>query len=137
MKMTNNRDDDLLEAVFAAARADMANAPDELAPSDDLLNRIMLDADAVLAGPDIETAQPAPQSRAQPKRSALRTILAEVFGGWPTFAGLAAATVTGLWIGVAPPAALGDFTETVLSVWADETIELPLWGEDVLAAWEG
>ncbi len=132
MKMTNNRDDDLLEAAFAAARAEMAIAPDELAPSEDLLNRIMSDADAVLAGPDIETAQPA-----HPKQPSLRNILAELFGGWPTFAGLTAATVTGLWIGVAPPAALGDFTETVLSVWADETIELPLWGEDVLAAWEG
>ncbi len=57
----------------------------------------------------------------------------DVIGGWPTFSGLAAATVAGLWIGVAPPAALSDLSA---GIWG-ATIEVPLFESDVFAGVEG
>lgn len=91
-RQTETPRDDGLEAFFAAARAD---AP---TPSDDLVARILADADAV---------HPAPVALA-PRRSASpawRDVLRGI-GGWPALAGLATATVAGLWIGVQPPSGL-------------------------------
>ncbi|QQA43650.1 hypothetical protein [Pelagovum pacificum] len=50
---------------------------------------------------------------APPSRGAIGTIWAGI-GGWAGFGGLAAATVAGLWIGIASPAGIADFTDSVL-----------------------
>jgi len=120
MTMTNDRDTDMLDAAFAAART---SAP---APSDDLLNRIMMDADAVLNN--------AERMRTPPRiRPSWREMLFDAIGGWPSLGGLAAATVAGLWIGISPPAVLGDYSVLL----SGETIEVPVWGTDILAGLEG
>ncbi|MBT8411624.1 MAG: hypothetical protein KJP02_07495 [Octadecabacter sp.] len=118
--MTNDRDTDMLDTAFAAARSD---AP---APSDDFLNRIMMDADAVLHDAVVTQTRPA-------VRPSWREMLFDAIGGWPSLGGLAAATVAGLWIGVSPPAALVDYTVLL----SGETIEVPVWGTDILAGLEG
>lgn len=82
-----------LDALFGAARA---AGP---APSDDLMARIMADAEAELPA---ATATP----RAVPERRGWLSGLLSGIGGWPAAAGLAAAAVTGLAIGVASPSAL-------------------------------
>ena len=111
-------DDKILEAAFAQART-----PD-IMPSEAALNRIMMDADSVLA-----EATPAP---ARPKQGFGAMIL-EAIGGWTAFGGLATATVAGLWIGVSPPAALTDLSA---GIWGT-TIEVPLLESDMFAGLEG
>ena len=81
--MTDDRDD-ALDALFAEARK---AAP---VPSDDLMARILADAETEAAAREA----PAPRPRFWPS-------LLESLGGWPSLAGLAAAAVTGLWIGSA------------------------------------
>ena len=118
--MTNKKSDDkLLEAMFAQART-----PD-LTPSEGLLDRIMMDADSVLA-----EAAPAVATR---PRQGLGAMLLDIIGGWPSFSGLAAATVAGLWIGIAPPAAISDLSS---GLWGD-TIEVPLMETELFAGLEG
>jgi hypothetical protein len=115
--MTTTDDDKMLDSAFAEMRGDIT-------PSEDLMNRIMFDADMVLA----ETAPPAvavPQS--------LGAALRDLIGGWPQFAGLATATVAGLLIGVAQPASLTDLSA---SLWGG-TIEVPLLESDLFAGLEG
>jgi len=111
-------DDKTLDAAFTLART-----PD-VAPSDALMDRIMLDADSVLAGPAPVIAR---------RKQSLGAMLLDVIGGWPTFGGLAAATVAGFWIGVAPPAALSDLS---VGIWG-ATISVPLFESDVYAELEG
>jgi hypothetical protein len=78
-----------LDAFFDAARAQPPM------PSDAFLARVMADATAE----DAARRQPA----APPKqRRGLRDRL-HAIGGWPALAGLATATVAGLWIGYAVP----------------------------------
>ncbi len=92
------RNEQELEALFAAARRD---AP---TPSADLMARVLADAEAAQA-----QAQAAPAAR--PTRPAARPRwrqVVDLLGGWPAMAGLATAGVAGLWLGVAPPAALLD-----------------------------
>ncbi|MBU2992692.1 hypothetical protein Q4555_04210 [Octadecabacter sp. 1_MG-2023] len=116
--MTTDIDEKMLNEAFAQMRVA------DPVPSEDLMNRIMLDADMVLA--DDATA---PQ-RSKPGFGAM---LLDVIGGWPTFSGLAAATVAGVWIGAVQPAALTDFST---ELWGD-TIEVPLLESDLFAALEG
>lgn len=116
--MTSDRDEQMLDADFAEMRR-----PDPT-PSDDLLNRIMMDADGVLAA-----AAPVP---ARPKQS-LRGFILDLVGGWPSVSGLAAATVAGLWIGVVQPTA---FTDLSAGLWG-ATLEVPLLESDVFAGLEG
>lgn len=87
-----DHDDDFLDDIFAQARS---VAP---APSDDLVAR-------VLAGATVA----APQAFSAPRRS-LGARLLDALGGWPTVGGLVTATCAGIWIGVAPPATLQDYT---------------------------
>jgi len=95
-----------LDALFAAAVRD---AP---TPSGDLLQRIVADADMVSA------ARQAPPLRV---RRGLVDRLMAALGGWPAVAGLATATVVGIWIGYASPDALNGLTGGPL---ADGTYEL-------------
>lgn len=119
MKMTPE-DDKMLDATFAQMR----EGSSDIAPSDGLLDRIMMDADATLAAPV------APRTRAKPSLGAM---LLDVIGGWPSFGGLAAATVAGLWIGVSPPDALSDFSAGYLG----STVEVPLFETDLYAGLDG
>ncbi|MCW1951169.1 MAG: hypothetical protein KIH44_007365 [Octadecabacter sp.] len=111
-------DDKMLEAAFAQART-----PD-IMPSEAALDRIMMDADSVLA-------EAAPVA-SRPKQG-FGALILEAIGGWPSFSGLAAATVAGLWIGVSPPAALTDLSA---GIWG-ATIEVPLLESDMFAGLEG
>jgi hypothetical protein len=87
MTMTNPNDD-LLDDLFAQARQL------EAVPSDALIARVLADA-AQPHGKPASVAQPGLWSR-----------VFDMLGGWPAVSGLAAATVAGLWIGMAPPASV-------------------------------
>lgn len=117
MMMTTDNTDKL-DQTFAQMR--QADVP----VRDSLMDRIMMDADMVLA-----EAAPAPVRR----RRGLGAMLLDVIGGWTSMGGLAAATVAGLWIGVAPPEA---FTDLTSGYWG-ATIEVPLLESDLFAALEG
>ena len=116
--MTMTNDDKMLDAAFDAARV-----PDVPA-AEGLLDRIMMDADAVLA----QGTPAAPRAKAS-----LGAAFLDMIGGWPSLSGLAAATVAGVWIGVSPPDALGDLSA---GLWG-ATIEVPLLESDVFAGLEG
>jgi len=111
-----------LEAVFARMRGE------DPVPSEALMDRIMLDADTVLSA---SSPQVTPKA-VRPKPS-IGARLLDAIGGWPSFGGLAAATVAGVWIGAASPDVLGGVSQ---AMWG-ETIELPLFETDILAGWEG
>ena len=96
MMMTNPHDNEM-DDLFARAR-DL-----DTAPSDDLMARVLADAAAVQAGFVAVSTQPMPTL-------GLWGQLREALGGWPSLGGLAAATVAGVWIGVAPPASVADVT---------------------------
>lgn len=81
----NGAEDAALEGFFAAARAATPPLPDDLAA------RIAADGRALQPAP-------APARRGSPLASLLRQV-----GGWPTLAGLAAASVTGIAIGISTP----------------------------------
>ena len=84
--------DDGLDAFFAAGR----RTSDLPAP---LMQRILADAATEIAGGPAEVVAV--------RRSSWRGILAAI-GGWPAMAGMATATVAGLWLGFAGPSSLGD-----------------------------
>jgi hypothetical protein len=84
-----NEDEAALDALFGAARA---ARPD---PSAALLARIAADAEAV-------AAELARQAAARPARGGFFGWLPAI-GGWPALAGLATATVAGVWIGYVQP----------------------------------
>jgi hypothetical protein len=93
MKMTDPNED-MLDDLFAQAR--QVKAP----VSDDLMARVL--ADAVPERRPVATPP-----------TALASVL-DTIGGWFTLGGLATATLAGLWIGVAPPAAVEDLTAGLL-----------------------
>lgn len=88
-----------LDAFLDAARA---HPP---APSEAFLARVAADAamvDAARARSALATGQAAATVAAPAPRRGLQDILRAI-GGWPALAGLATATVAGLWIGYAAP----------------------------------
>lgn len=92
-----------LEAYFAAER-DAATLP-----STDLLARIMADADAQIAqAQSVEVA-------AVPHRGLFSSLL-DAIGGWPSLAGMATATVVGVWVGFSQPAGFDLVAEQLLGV---------------------
>ena len=120
MTMTTD-DDTLLDQAFAELTADT------IAPSEGLMDRIMLDADQVLTAG--VPAFAAPVSTPQGFGAALL----DAIGGWMSFGGLSAAGVMGLWIGVSPPDVLYDYSA---DIWGD-TIEVPLLESDIFAGLDG
>ena len=89
MPMTDkSKHDDMIEAAFAEAQL---KAPE---PSADLMARVLADAETVQAG--FERRPPRPETL-----GGLRAFF-EAFGGWPAMAGLTAAGVAGVWLGVSP-----------------------------------
>ena len=101
-------EDDILEGLFAEARTEM------MRPSDDLMARVM--ADAI-------DAMPNASAPAAPRHSGGFLAL---IGGWPALAGLATATVAGVWIGFAAPDAVTDYA---LGVSYDVSALAPGYGE--------
>jgi hypothetical protein len=96
----------------------------DVMPSEALMDRIMMDADSVLAAPVAPIARPT---------QGIGAMLLDVIGGWPSFGGLAAATVAGLWIGVAPPDALADLSAGYLG----STVEVPLFEAGIFSGLDG
>ena len=94
-------DKDPLDPFFEAARAQRP------APSDDLLARVMADAEAAAtARVPVEQVD---------SRTGVLVRLKEALGGWPGLAGLTAAAAAGVWIGVAVP----DIGALSLPSWSD------------------
>ncbi|MFV2052088.1 hypothetical protein [Aliiroseovarius sp. YM-037] len=92
-----------LDALFDLARAEKPEA------DAGLLARVQMDADWVLAG----RARPVPA----PRRRFAGIFAA--FGGWPAAAGMAAATLAGVWIGIDPPASVSALGVDFLSDQSD------------------
>ncbi|MEO3415406.1 hypothetical protein AAFO92_12180 [Roseovarius sp. CAU 1744] len=98
-KDTENK---MLESYFQAANE---VAPE---PSGRLMSRVLEDALA---------AQPASEAlRSAPVVGGLWRDFLRAVGGWPAMAGLVSATVAGLWLGIAPPAALPGATIAYLGL---------------------
>ncbi len=95
-------EDAFLETLFEEARS--ARAPREPGVPPELLARVLADAEAVQAG--FDTA--ALPERQPARRPGLLAQLGAALGGWPAFAGLAAASVCGLLVGLSPPQGLSD-----------------------------
>ncbi|MGR3342323.1 MAG: hypothetical protein ACU0DI_03715 [Paracoccaceae bacterium] len=93
-----------LDGLLAAA-ASLATTP-----SSELMQRIIADADAVAEAKEVKP-KPAPQPR---RRGILGGLLAAI-GGWPAMAGLATATVAGVWIGYASPDTLDGIANGLLT----------------------
>lgn len=92
-----------LDACFEALRA----AREE--PSPELLARVLADGYAEQdARAAVAPAAPAP------RRGWLRNLI-DMIGGWPALAGLATATLAGVWIGYNPPAAFDSLTLALLN----------------------
>jgi len=89
-----------LEALFAEA----AGAP--VVPSAALLDRVMADADRISGA----------RGQRAPARPGWLAALIATLGGWPAVAGLATATVAGIWIGYAAPDTLNQLTDGYLAV---------------------
>lgn len=98
--MTTPENDDFLEAFFDDAKESAPVVPDGL------MARMIADAQA-------ETDRRAQIAAASAPKSVWSQIMGAV-GGWPALAGLSAATLTGVWIGLNPPAAVSDTMAQVL-----------------------
>lgn len=99
----------------------------EVVPSEALLARVMADADEVLAERRREPVEaPAP-------RGWLSTMLNTV-GGWPAVAGLATATVAGVWIGYAQPSSFGEVANGALATEAFYDLGDLMPGYDIVLA---
>lgn len=90
-----------LEALFEEERQARRPSGPEVSP--ELLARVMADAETVQAGFDTGKL---PERKAP--RPGLFAQLGAALGGWPAFAGLAAASVSGLLIGISPPESLSE-----------------------------
>ena len=113
--MTTNKRDERLEEFFAEARALRP------VPSDDLMARLLADADR---------ERPQPLAAPVVARGGWRNWIAAL-GGWPAMGGLVAATVTGVWIGAAPPARLSSLLP---SLWG-ETVSVAVGADEDPLSW--
>ena len=89
-------DDSELDLLFEAAR-DVGPLP-----SPDLLARVLAEAEALQPRPP-ELAAPVPPQGARAVSAGLVGGLLAAIGGWAAVAGLATATLAGVWIGYAHP----------------------------------
>ena len=94
----DNKEFEALDVHFEAARAHAA------APSEALLARVLADAEAVRPVPTAAAPSAKGRGMAGAMRDAIRAI-----GGWPAAAGLVAATLVGVWIGVSLPAGISAY----------------------------
>ena len=119
--MTTERDDTDLEALFAEARR-------PIAPPDDLVARVLADADAIQAKGRVRAAPPA---AATPRRGIFAGLI-EALGGWPTASGVALAGVTGLAVGLAAPDLVDSWSGGQITTITGDTEALP----DMSALWD-
>ncbi len=98
--MDDKKIDQGLDDFFAAARET------EITPSDVLLARIIGDAADHLPHAQITRA-------ATP--TGIVTKILDALGGWPSVAGLASASIVGLWVGYVQPGIVEDFTDVLIS----------------------
>ena len=96
--MSDDKSDEFdLDKLFDAAKS----KPVE--PSTDFFARVLSDAEAM------QPAAPGVIKTPVRHKNGISDFfqgLSEAIGGWPGFAGLATAAVTGLWIGISPPSGL-------------------------------
>lgn len=103
----NKSDETALNKIFDEVRSERVE------PSDDLMSRILEDA---------QVLQPEKMPSHTSSNISVFAQLKAMIGGWPALSGVAAAGVAGLWIGLAPPddvevwmaVALGQSTEVSL-----------------------
>ncbi|MEM9126406.1 MAG: hypothetical protein AAGB28_11525 [Pseudomonadota bacterium] len=98
--MTMSDEDMELDHMFARARQDRPDVPDDLAL------RIQTDAERVLQ---------ARMVRQTPVKRALWVRFLDGIGGWQGFGGLVAASAAGVWIGFSAPAFLPDPANLLVS----------------------
>lgn len=110
----NDPDMKALDGLLAQAAETRPDVPD------DLMAAVLRDA------VDVQRAE-----RMAPQLGLWDTIL-NVVGGWPGVSGLAAAGITGIWIGVAPPIGL----EFVAADLFGSTQDVDLFGGDTLSQFD-
>ena len=115
------RDDAFLDALFDEAKAARTTVP-EVSP--ELMACILADAEAVQ-----DSFAPPPAQVTRPERPGLFRQISNALGGWPALAGLATASVCGLWLGISPPEGLSDMAS--IYVTGDETLLDPISGFDL------
>jgi hypothetical protein len=103
-KMSSDGDDLFLDAFFEAERADTA------ALSSDLFARILDDAETVQA------EHQSPDVPAKPSAPWWQQSISVLIKAWPSAAGLATATLAGVWIGYSPPEAIETFTSSFVNL---------------------
>lgn len=108
-------DDRMLDDLFAQARA---QAPQ---PDDALMARVLADA----AEQSAPVSSPVSSPIHQPGFWAR---LSDALGGWPALGGLAAATVAGVWVGIAPPAGVEDLAASLIG----DTVSVTLLSPDTI-----
>jgi len=108
-----------MDDLFAQART-----PD--AASDDLMARVLADADAtMLREPSLPT-----------HRSWWQDML-QIVGGWPAMGSVAAAGVAGLWVGLAPPATIETWVAELLGTTTQITLLPDLDGLEFMETFDG
>ena len=118
--MTKNQNDMAdLDGLFAAARAQVPG------PSDDLMARVLADAQAEQATLAVTAARPTVRPAGRFEQ------MFRVLGGWPAMGGLATASVVGLWLGINPPVPLqavsgGYLSPDVTAFMIDTSAEIAL-----------
>lgn len=117
-----------LEAMLQAARAEPV--------PEALMARVVADAARVQAG-FAAPARKAVRSAMPPARPGLLRRLVQAAGGATACAGLATATLAGLWIGLSQPDALTPVSEHLWPAASGETVELIPSLEEVLSYAEG
>lgn len=113
MKMTTEKpdmNDFELDEIFASAR----RAKPEV--RDDFMTRLLADAAMV------QDEWSAPSVEKITEGGGLLTLVWSMLGGWAGTGGLAAAAITGLWIGIAPPDALSVIDDAIWGTSVDLTV---------------
>lgn len=95
-------ENNILDEYFKVARHRPPTPPNAL------MARVLADA---VAAQDASERPRGARAPSRPWRDFLRVV-----GGWPAMAGLASAAVAGLWLGIAPPAALPDAANAYLGL---------------------
>lgn len=129
--VTDRKSDKELEAFFAAARREGDGAE----ASASLMTRILEDAEAERFAREHKVEGWAEASyeagvAGTSARPGLLSGLLDVLGGWPSLAGLTAATLAGIWIGYSPPTGLDTLSQSLLLLDGDSGYS------DVLASYD-
>ena len=107
---------DALDALFALTQTT------PVPPTDQLLGRIMADAEQV----DRERSKQAATPQVPVRSRGLLAGLIAALGGWPAMGGLAMATATGLYLGAAPPDSLTGIGQAVWGETVTVSLDDPL-----------